>query len=112
MNAGERISRTASKPTRMPIVLVFAAAAAYYILPNALLATSVLMMWYRTETSEIARATSPDKIVDAVLVSTKPGFAIESYGYEVFIVPAGSSHLETPVLEGYGLGTSKMVWIA
>jgi hypothetical protein len=44
----------------------------------------------RVHREEIARARSPDSLVDAVLIRSSSGGATTGFGYEVYVVPAGA----------------------
>lgn len=67
----------------------------------------------RSTTRELARVTSPDGDVDAVLDEIRPGFVTEPYFYRVYIVRAGSHEFkdEDEVVEATGLGAAKMAWV-
>jgi len=60
--------------------------------------------------AEVGRTTSPSGNVDAVLVEGSGG-ATTSYGYEVFVVPAGkSTWLQKKVAFLYGAARSEEIW--
>lgn len=65
---------------------------------------------------EVARATSPDGLIDAVLVETNGG-ATTAFGYEVHIVPRGAEPSETSqaaflyaAARGEGAGGANLRW--
>ncbi len=73
-------------------------------------------------TSELQRAPSPDRTLDAVLVETQPGFVFEdTVTYQVYVVRAGSKQFYgksakgqvlLPVLDGFGDGLThaQLIW--
>jgi hypothetical protein len=64
-------------------------------------------------TKEIARVTSPDGLVDAVMTETSPGMSMESDYYDIYLVPSGSKELSKRdrMVEGTNLEDSRITWI-
>jgi hypothetical protein len=58
---------------------------------------------------EIGRFTSPDKVVDAVLVQINPG-AFSSYLYDLYIVPKGAKPSGAPVLNAKRFRGEQIRW--
>jgi hypothetical protein len=86
--------------------------AAYCVLYHLVFPSLQTAVRYLTSsTTEVARVTSPDGLVDAVVTSTDAGALVSLY-YHVYIVPKGSKDLVKPILEGYGLDESKVHWAA
>lgn len=59
---------------------------------------------------ETARVTSPDGVVDAILIRINPG-AFSGYLYHVHIVPKGAQSSGAPVLNGKHFVQEKLRWI-
>ena len=63
------------------------------------------------EEKELQRSTSPDRVVDAVLVARLVNATVAT-PYLVYIVPAGSNRLSHPVLVGDDFVGFKLMWKA
>ena len=99
------------KLTRRILVAVVALLVAYALYELAFPILLIGGLYISTETIEISRVTSPDGLVDVVITRTDAG-ALESFYYDFYIVLKGSKQFKKPILEGYGLGDSKMHWAA
>lgn len=69
-------------------------------------------MWWPVDREEIARTSSPDGALDAVMIRTDPG-AVSSYGYEVHIVPKGTKPREGShyaIFSAKHMEHEKLVW--
>ena len=58
---------------------------------------------------ELARVTSPDEVVDAVLVETNVGATVATPS-EVYIVPKGSKVTGAPILRGDHMEHLNVLW--
>jgi hypothetical protein len=81
-----------------------------YVLPMLLFV--VMAFSARTTTTEIQRSGSPDRMLDAVMVRSQPGFSIEPDSYEIYLARSGSQTLGKPVLIATDLEGLKMHWAA
>lgn len=95
---------------RFRLALVYVAGA---LTPFALslIGTHVVDPWvYSTfRRTEIVRTTSPDGVVDAVLVEVNPG-AFSSYVYNLYVVPRGAKPEGRTLLSGSRLGGFRLDW--
>jgi hypothetical protein len=92
------------------ILCVAALVGVLYITPRLYFAFELIRISYLTQPQEMERVTSPDRVLDAVLIRIVPGFSIESYSYKLYIVPAGGRHFAKPILVGYGLEQTRLRW--
>lgn len=96
---------------RAAIGVIFALCAVFlvlWVLPSLLF--GVVMFSQRATIREVERSTSPDHLLDAVVVESQPGFSIETYSYRIYIARAKSRILGAPILEATNLEGLNVNW--